>query len=128
MKYLQLPPAKTLSGLTYLTSLKELIIPYGCETINHNGFCDHNTNMKKVEIPSSVTSMYGYQFFRECVSLKAIIMNGVTPPTLAMTAMMLQNSPANIYVPDDFVNTYKTATNWSALSSRIKPLSEFVEE
>lgn len=30
-----------------------------------------------------------------------------------------------IYVPDDLVNTYKTASNWSNFASRIKPLSSY---
>lgn len=30
-----------------------------------------------------------------------------------------------IYVPDDLVDSYKSATNWSAYASQIKPLSEY---
>ena len=33
-----------------------------------------------------------------------------------------------IYVPDNFVEQYKTATNWSRHADKIKPLSEYVEE
>lgn len=33
-----------------------------------------------------------------------------------------------IYVPDELVDSYKTATNWSVYASQIKPLSEYVEE
>ena len=32
-----------------------------------------------------------------------------------------------IYVPDDLVNSYKTATNWSTYARQIKPLSELEE-
>ena len=32
-----------------------------------------------------------------------------------------------IYVPDELVDSYKTATNWSEYASQIKPLSEYVE-
>lgn len=32
-----------------------------------------------------------------------------------------------IYVPDDLVDTYKSATNWTTFASKIKPLSEYVE-
>lgn len=34
---------------------------------------------------------------------------------------------ASIYVPDDLVEQYKTATNWSTKASQIKPLSTYVE-
>lgn len=33
-----------------------------------------------------------------------------------------------IYVPDNLVDSYKTATNWSVYANQIKPLSEYVEE
>ena len=33
-----------------------------------------------------------------------------------------------IYVPDDLVDTYKAASNWSTFADCIKPLSEYVEE
>jgi hypothetical protein len=32
-----------------------------------------------------------------------------------------------VYVPDDLVDTYKSATNWTTFASKIKPLSEYVE-
>ena len=32
-----------------------------------------------------------------------------------------------IYVPDNSVDAYKAATNWSQYADRIKPLSEYVE-
>ena len=32
-----------------------------------------------------------------------------------------------IYVPDDKVESLKTATNWSVFADIIKPLSEYVE-
>mgnify|MGYP000472681990 CR=1 FL=1 len=31
-----------------------------------------------------------------------------------------------IYVPDDSVEAYKTATNWSNYADRIRPISEYV--
>lgn len=39
----------------------------------------------------------------------------------------IPSSITEIYVPDDQVENYKTASAWSAYSDRIKPLSEFVE-
>ena len=39
----------------------------------------------------------------------------------------IKNKTGYIYVPDDLVENYKTATNWSAYASQIKPLSEYVE-
>jgi hypothetical protein len=33
-----------------------------------------------------------------------------------------------VYVPDTLVDSYKTATNWSAVAHKIKPMSELEEE
>lgn len=50
---------------------------------------------------------------------------------------ILQNSSAvkfysgtdtNVYVPDEAVNDYKSATNWSVIANNIKPISELPEE
>ena len=35
--------------------------------------------------------------------------------------------PLRIYVPDNLVSQYQTATNWSTYADRIKPLSQYVE-
>ena len=39
----------------------------------------------------------------------------------------IKNKTGYIYVPDDLVENYKKATNWSVYASQIKPLSEYVE-
>ena len=33
-----------------------------------------------------------------------------------------------VYVQDDLVEKYKSATNWSTYADQIKPLSEYIEE
>lgn len=63
-----------------------------------------------------------YMFYG-CTKLKKIIIN--RQDVFKMTATnMLQNCPADIYVPDNMVDTYKSATNWSAFADRIKGMSE----
>jgi hypothetical protein len=47
----------------------------------------------------------------------------VTPPTL--TATWWINDKITFYVPDEAVNDYKSASNWSTVSSAIKPISEY---
>lgn len=39
----------------------------------------------------------------------------------------IKNKTGYIYVPDDLVENYKVATNWSVYASQIKPLSEYTE-
>ena len=58
-----------------------------------------------------------------CGSLAFVSVLSTTPFPLSSGALTNGNS-CPIYVPDDAVDTYKTATNWSAYASRIKPISE----
>ena len=38
----------------------------------------------------------------------------------------IENGTGYVYVPDDMVDTYKSATNWSTYASQIKGMSELV--
>ena len=71
-------------------------------------------------IPSGVTDM-SYTF-RYCTSLKEVTFLHTTPQYYDDT---LWNCPEleTIYVPDESVDAYKTATGWSQFASKIKPLS-----
>lgn len=72
--------------------------------------------------------------FYGCPNLQAWIIRANTPPTLRGTYLWSASgnavqggwpsSGAYIYVPDDYVNTYKTATNWATFANYIKPISE----
>ena len=73
------------------------------------------------EIPSGVTDMYGA--FGGCSSLKEVTFLHTTPPSYNNTLSSC-SSLESIYVPDESVNAYKTATGWSAFASKIKPLSK----
>ena len=72
------------------------------------------------EIPNSVTDMSST--FKGCTSLKEVTFLHTTPPTYRNT---LYGCPKleTIYVPDEAVDAYKTATGWSQFASNIKPLS-----
>ena len=59
-----------------------------------------------------------------CSKLIHIFINSDIPFALTNGALTTGNS-CPIYVPDEAVDTYKTATNWTAYASRIKPMSDF---
>lgn len=44
--------------------------------------------------------------------------------TSALTSTPIANGTGYVYVPDNLVSSYKTATNWSTYASQIKGLSE----
>lgn len=58
--------------------------------------------------------------------LKNLILRDETKVT-STGSLSWMPSTASIYVPDDLVEQYKTATNWSTKASQIKPLSTYVE-
>ena len=58
-----------------------------------------------------------------CTRLLSITILATIPFTLSSGALNeTKNCP--IYVPDEAVDAYKTATNWAAYADRIKPISE----
>ena len=107
------------------TSLKVVKIPSGVTRIYESAF--FSTNLVSVEIPSSVTRI-DWGAFRNSSNVQYVKIFATVPPTSYtnnFTGGNYYNAP--IYVPDESVEAYKAATGWSALASRIKPLSEFVQ-
>ena len=72
------------------------------------------------DIPSRVINLNWA--FSGCVSLKTITLLPTTPPQFYYTVSGCE-SLETIYVPDESVDAYKTATGWSAVADMIKPLS-----
>lgn len=117
----------TLYSIHTCTNLKELILSDKYTKICYNclEFCH---SLENFIIPKSVIeigndSIYGNN------GMKYIICYPIFPPILGNTNVFNgQTYKYPIYVPDESVEAYRTATNWSYSANRIKPLSEFIEE
>lgn len=83
--------------------------------------------LKSATLPATITSV-GRETFLSCLSLSHIKILAETPPSLDATAFNNTNSTFVFYVPNESVEAYKTATNWSAYADRIKPISEMPTE
>ena len=72
------------------------------------------------------------QMFYYCSALTTVIIDNenVFPMTNVnmFTGTPIESGTGYVYVPDNLVDTYKTATNWSTYADQIKPLSEYVGE
>ena len=87
------------------------------------------TQLKELVFYGDITSIGTYAF-RLCGRLTKIVFHDLTSvPSLGSNAF--QNMPigwldegAYVYVPDNLVESFKSATNWSAIASQIKGLSE----
>lgn len=149
----ELPPGLTtieerVFSNCYMLALTEL--PSGITSIGTRAF-QYCETMTLTELPSGITTISDYAFygcaglteltcngvittisasaFNGCSSLAKFVLPNVTSvPTLsnknAFTNTPIASGTGYIYVPDDLVSSFKSATNWSTYSSQIKGLSE----
>lgn len=93
-------------------------------TATKDSFAEGSSRLTKVILPDTITNI-GWNAFAYCKSLKTFIVLASTPPRFQSNTFVSTNSTFSIYVPDDSVEAYKTATNWVAYANRILPLSQF---
>ena len=112
------------------TSLTKLDLGNGIKTIPRQAFALQDFTEVTVIIGTSVTSIEDYAFGGKKNYTKFII-KAVTPPSITAYSFRDYNVGtafnSSFYVPDESVDAYKTATNWTSYAAFIKPLSEYVE-
>ena len=128
--------------------MPDVVIPEGCTKIGQKTLCylhlnslsipetvtsigDYNQyalHLPVFDIPSSVTKIGQYviggNYDSNVKNVPTVICRAVTPPTLG-TVKANGGAHQAIYVPDESVEAYKTATNWSAFADIILPLSQY---
>jgi hypothetical protein len=103
------------------TAIINVKIPNSVTTIEGHAFANGvNTSARTVEIGTGVTSIAYYAFRYSRVS--SVTIHATTPPALDNANAFDLNNNCPIYVPAASLNAYKTATNWSAIASRIFPI------
>lgn len=75
-------------------------------------------SLSSIEVPGTVTEIKA-QAFRYCSDLQYVKMLGTAPPTLANVNAFGGASEYPIYVPSSAVESYKAASVWANLASRI---------
>ena len=98
------------------------------ETFGGSVFID-DTSLETVDFP--VLNTIWEKVFSDCTALKTVILR-LNRVCQLKAADVFNNTPiANgtgyIYVPDNLVDQYKSADNWSTYASQIKPISELEE-
>ena len=66
--------------------------------------------------------------FTDCTKLETLIIRTssvcvISDISIALRGSKIASGTGYIYVPDNLVDSYKTATNWVALANQIKPIS-----
>ena len=90
------------------------------------------TNLEVVDLGINFKSSgLGYSFSQGAYKLATLVLRAPEVQGLPSVATFGEHSPIRegtglIYVPDNLVDAYKAATNWSTFASQIKPLSEYV--
>lgn len=106
----------------YSSPVQSISFPQGLKTVNTQSLRGL-TNVTKLDFPDSLITI-GAQAIYFSAKINTLIFRSTVPPTLGSNAISGNASTLKIYVPDESVDAYKAATNWSTLSSKIHPLSE----
>lgn len=112
-------------------SLSNITIPVGITSIDYGCF-EYCSALAKVTVLGNITSIGGF-CFDNCSKLVTLVMSNITQVPTMTGVNVFNNTPISkgtgyIYVPDDMVDSFKSATNWSSFAGQIKPISEYVEE
>ena len=104
-------------------SLSSVTIPNSVTSIGNLAFAGC-TSLSSVTIGSGVTSI-GDNAFSWCTSLTRLTVEAITPPTLGNDVFYytpFTSHYGHIYVPANSVATYKSASGWSTVASRIEAI------
>lgn len=81
-------------------------------------------NITYGEVPATVNNLNST--FLECNKLQVLVVKPITPP--GVSSFLNADFSGIIYVPNESVEAYKTASGWSAYANQIKPMSELPAE
>ena len=112
------------SAFAYCSGLTSIDIPDSVTSIGSSAF-NRCTNLTGVTIGSGVTSIYNS--FTYCRNLSIIVIKATTPPTFISgnTSPFFHTIFSKIVVPDNSVDSYKTANVWKNYASKIIGISEY---
>ena len=112
------------------TKLRRTVIMEGITSIG-GAFFYNCSSLQYAELPTTLTALRvfsgsSYRHFYRTPSTCSIIVKAENPPSAVND--VFTEFKGKIYVPDESIEVYKTATGWSSIAARIFPLSEYGEE
>lgn len=124
------PLLETISTYTfaYINNPCEVNLP-SLTTVPNSGFRDSKgLTIVDLEITSKIDTLAFYY----CNKLEKLILRKsdaicTLSNTSAFTGTKIASGTGYVYVPDELVEEYKVATNWSSFASQIKGISELGE-
>ena len=123
LSYVFFPKVTLISNTAFLGSGLERADFQSCANIGTA--CFHGcSKLKEIKIP--VCTNISRNAFYNCTALEKIFLDGVTAvPTLGSGALDGTPEELKIIVPDNLVDAFKVATNWSAYADKIVGISEY---
>ncbi|MBQ3529534.1 MAG: leucine-rich repeat protein [Oscillospiraceae bacterium] len=132
LKSVYLPNLTTIVNTAYTFSnskITELDLP-NLTSATGTALCYKAQLLKTVRLPKLSGNTIGASWFNE-TALTTLVLGGNELNPLdnvsAFNKSPIQSGTGYIYVPDNLVETYKTATNWATFADNIKPISELEE-
>lgn len=104
-------------AFTSWASLLEILIPNSVTSIGNSSF-QTATACKKVTLGTALATI-GSSAFSSLTACDEIICLRTTPPSIQSNTFASLKATCVIKVPSASLNTYQTATNWSALASKM---------
>ena len=131
LESIYLPEATTIqSSFSLCTKLKSVTLPK-IEAID-NGTFYGCTSLETIEFPTSFTRILRQNCFYNCSALTKLVLPYAGVVSLAsannLTGTPFASGQGHIYVHPNYVNSYKTATNWSQFASVITSMEEMDDE
>lgn len=130
------PPANTKNGwLETVTNIgqaafantkqTDVLIPYGVTTVNARAFTG-STSIKRVVVPSSVTSWETTEAFKGCTALNYVICNMKSMPKSYETSFASSNvKNATLAVRPSLLDNYKNDTYWKQFKTLVDLAFDF---
>lgn len=116
------PKVTEILNLAFESSGVETVYLPACKKIYYAAF-NSCSKLKEIKIP--ICGNIGQKCFYNCKSLEKIFLDGVTAvPTLGTDVLTGTPEGLKIIVPDNLVDSFKTATNWSTYANRIIGVSD----
>ena len=110
--------------------LTELELPNLTSVVTGTALCYGASALTTVKFPKLSGNTIGNSWFNS-TALTTLILGGDELNPLdnihAFYKTPIESGTGHIYVPDNLVESYKTATNWSVFAEQIKPISELEE-
>lgn len=121
LEKLYLPKCVTMRGVVITQCPKLRVLVLGAVNIEEYTIYGGvpGITLLKVDPPSSI-------YIPSIKKGRVVMANIESVPILEGFHDDFRGGTANIYVPDDLVDEFKVASNWSLFSDRIKPVSEYV--